>query len=1001
MSNKVLFLAVGSLALTAGAVFYSTESPDCSGGGRGCPRAMEAESPGGKLALYDERARMGRTPAPGALRAAVDQKAALDFFKAGVKGADGHWQAAGKGPLISSGLAQTLGLAPVPRTNLQNYAGRVDNFAYDEANKRLFAAPGTGGIWMSQARNGDVRTIGDYWTSIGDKLPTQANGGVIFTPVGGGTVISAGGDSVLSTGAYTGLGAYWSNDLGVTWTRSNGFPDGANVFNTETDPGHPNIVYIASSKGLYRSSDAGRNFANVRLPTGSNGGVECAGNTDAASPCNLVNVVTDVVVQAPGGVEIPGVKEKVVCSDSGCPVLAAVGWRAGRLPYPGTDIPQASANGLYKSDNGLPGENNWRKLDPAPVDNVTEMGFTPADRSSRIEFGTASGPGQDHNFVYALVADAQLLNGDPFYADDPTGLLPPVPTAPPAAIVLQSYGHLSGIFASPDFGETWTRMATTQELAPFSAFIALVAPGAQAYYNQWIQVDPTRTLPVAGIPTRLAFGLEEIWQSRIPHMPLNGTLQAGPADFDVLGRYFSGTGVDQTTHPDQHAAIFIPIDDVPLDGAVADGVCLFVGNDGGVFRQCVSAGGEFTNAGWGGGNNSGFYTLLPYGLGVAKDGTVWFGFQDNGSGHMEPDTGISYGDFGADGFYAEVDPDDSDIAYTETQNGGLRRTSDRGLTSTFIDPPYERVNFANWFSMDPLDGNHMITTANQVYETDSARTVTGSSWVEVHRVGEHVVVDPVTAAETTVVHTATVGDVHDTAIYVGWCGDCGVTVNDQPFLRGLDTNVTAAGKPAEKLEVDSWHNAAAKGLPNRLIMAIEIDPTDPKTVYVGLGGYMSPYRGPGSFGENSTGADLNAGNLFKSTDAGETFKDITGNLPRLPVSTIVARNGQLLVGTDAGAFISSDTSGKQWATLGNDLPNAPVTMLKLQPGNPNKLYASTFGRHIWTYEFTGDAAVKAADAATSGKQGRGLFLGAFSPWMLLGLLCGALKRATRLRPCSA
>ncbi len=996
MSHKVLILAAAAVTLTAGAVFYSTNrGPDCSGGGRLCPQLPEIDVPGEKLALYDERARLGRAPAPGTLRAAVDQKKSLEFFKAGIKGADGQWQAYGKGPLIASGLAQTVGLAPVPDTYLQNYAGRIDNFAYDPINKRLFAAPGTGGIWMSEARNGDVRTIGDYWTSIGDKLPTQANGGIIYTPVGGGegTVISAGGDGVLSTGAYTGLGAFWSNDLGVTWTRANGFPDEANVYNAKADPGHPNIVYIASSKGLYRSEDAGRNFVNVRLPTGSNGGVDCVGNSDPASPCNLVNVVTEVVVQAPGGVEIPGVKKKIVCSDSGCPVLTAVGWRAGNQVYPGTDIPQAPANGLYKSDTGLPG--SFRRLDKlAVVSNLTEIGFAAPETIGRIEMGTASGPTQDHGYVYALVHDAARQNGAPFFLDEPTGALPPVPPSP-TGIVLQNYGALSGIFASPDFGETWTRMATTQELAPFSAFTALVTPGVQGFYNMWIQVDPTRTAPGAGIPTRLAFGLEEIWQSRFPHVPLNGTLQAGPADFDVLGRYFSATGADMTTHPDQHAAIFIPIDDLPVDGGVADGVCLFVGNDGGVFRQCVTAGGEFTNAGWGGGNNLGMYTLLPYGLGVSKDGTVSFGLQDNGSGHIEP-TGESFQDFGGDGFYAEIDPDNSDIQYTEAQNAGFRRTTDRGATATTITPPFTRPNFANWFSMDPLDGQHMITTANEIYETTRASTVTGSTWDLVYDVGRHTVVDGETEIE--VIHTATVADVHGPAIYAGWCGDCGITVNDQAFRNGIVTNIGGSEPPSAGTS-DGWHDAAAKGLPNRLIMAIEIDPTDPKTVYVGLGAYMSPYRGPGSFAEDSTGADIKAGNLFKSTDAGQTFKDISGSLPRLPIATILARNGQLLVGTDVGAFISSDLNGKQWAPLGKGLPNVPVTLFKLQPGNPNKLFAATFGRHVWTYEFTGDAAMKVADlAAVSGKRGSGFFLGAFSPWMLLGLLMGALKRATRSVP---
>src|SRR5581483_7604532 len=105
--------------------------------------------------------------------------------------------------------------------------------------------------------------------------------------------------------------------------------------------------------------------------------------------------------------------------------------------------------------------------------------------------------------------------------------------------------------------------------------------GVQAWYNEWVAIDPTRQMPVTGIPTRMTFGIEELFQNITSPtlVPLDVIAQQGPQDFLVIGAY-SGL-VTSSTHPDQHVGIYIPTND--------GGVCLIAGNDGGVFKQCVGA----------------------------------------------------------------------------------------------------------------------------------------------------------------------------------------------------------------------------------------------------------------------------------------------------------------------------------------------------------------------------------------------------------------------------
>ncbi len=871
---------------------------------------------------------LGYTPA-GAMRQALVGKQNALAAAATVPGARGTFTPLGTTPLLSDvdGYDSTNG------SGLADLSGRIDSYAYDAVHKRLFAAPGNGGVWMTT-------NLGNSWTSVGDNLPFQAVGAVTWSPDGtaaAGTLLVVSGEASAGGDVYTGMGAFYTTDLGKTWRQSTGVPDGLMGFEIEVDPTNAKIVYAATSQGLYRSADAGRTYRNVNLPTG-----RCAGKTGYANDCQNGNWVTDVEIQAPGGTG----------STKGGAVLAAVGYRAGQRAYPGTDLPQSPQNGLYRSDTGAVG--SFTFLDGIyAAEDALPTGFAPARRVGRTELGAARGPAQNHDYVYAIVEDAVLFNGglNAVEAADPTVLTGPVP----------NNTALNGIFVSDDFGASWMRMADELELqlpitesALIGGFQAqLYAPGIQSWYNMWIEPDPT-SATAAGVPTRLVFGLEEIWESRLSGTPQDGLTQSlEPASFKVIGPYFadetcSGLSLglpacptsqtfagDTTTHPDQQSGIWVPGD----NGSVT----LVVGNDGGVYTQQLAAGAALDKANWGRGKNTGLHTLLPYDASPAKDGTVWYGLQDNGSGKITPQ-GQQIMAFGGDGFFAAVDPDDSKIAYTETTLADMRKTTDGGLSWKTIPPPVTGPLFANPFVMDPTDAAHVITGGPEIVELTKG---TGTDWTQVFTTGEGTQV--------------TALDVRGANAYAAFCSTCDIINKVKPmFASGLATNTGGSATPT-KGSADGWHLAPAKGLPERYITDVAIDAANPKTVYVTLSGYANRQWWPkGAFNDaNPAGA---AGHVFKSTDAGNTFTDISGSLPDVPARSVEVSSGQLLVGTDIGVFLSNNTSGQRWASLAG-LPNVPVKSIKNYPGNPNKVVLATYGRGVYSYTFSARGALGVAPVA--------------------------------------
>lgn len=93
--------------------------------------------------------------------------------------------------------------------------------------------------------------------------------------------------------------------------------------------------------------------------------------------------------------------------------------------------------------------------------------------------------------------------------------------------------------------------------------------------------------------------------------------------------------------------------------------------------------------------------------------------------------------------------------------------------------------------------------------------------------------------------------------------------------------------------------------------------------------------------------------VYKTTDAGKTWADTTGNLPQKGYVHVVRedpRNSSLIyAGTELGLFASYD-GGKTWASLGmKNLPNVAVHDIQVHPRD-NDLILATHGRSIWIFD---------------------------------------------------
>jgi photosystem II stability/assembly factor-like uncharacterized protein len=349
-------------------------------------------------------------------------------------------------------------------------------------------------------------------------------------------------------------------------------------------------------------------------------------------------------------------------------------------------------------------------------------------------------------------------------------------------------------------------------------------------------------------------------------------------------------------HADHHAIKFDPNN---------SGI-LFSGNDGGIYKT-TNNGTSWTNL------NNGLEITQFYGGAVYPTGSVYFGgTQDNG--HLKYSSGTSWTEVqGGDGGYAAQDQSNSSVSYEEyvylqidkTTNGGsswfnaTSGLSDAGSSSTclFIAP----------FAMNPENSNVIIAGSDNVWITSNS----AGSWTSSSN----------TLSSGAKVSAVTV--VNSSANYLGFAG-----TTDGKVFKCTSLN-PASG-------TDTWTDISPAGNNGAWVRRITVDLTDKQKIYVCYSGYnndaVSPTR-----------------HIYYSSNQGTSWTDISGNLPDMPVHSLVidpVSAATLYVGTETGVY-STTNRGGTWSADNTGMPSyVPIDELVLQSGT-NKLFAFSHGRGVW------------------------------------------------------
>jgi photosystem II stability/assembly factor-like uncharacterized protein len=158
----------------------------------------------------------------------------------------------------------SIGPAVVANTSTKTAGqGRVNAIAVDPSDPNtIYVGAPAGGIWKSTNNGID-------WTPLADNLPQIGVSGIAIDPNNSDIIYISTGDD--DAGDSYSIGVLKSLDGGATWNTTGltfnfNYKGSNEIF---IDPTNSNIVWVATSQGLYKTNDAGDNWdvmlqANIR-----------------------------------------------------------------------------------------------------------------------------------------------------------------------------------------------------------------------------------------------------------------------------------------------------------------------------------------------------------------------------------------------------------------------------------------------------------------------------------------------------------------------------------------------------------------------------------------------------------------------------------------------------------------------------------------------------------------------------------------------------------------